>query len=136
VGAGEHTDEIDRDQPLPQLRIGLGEEPELIGAGVVDEDRERPALGDQPRRGGRVGDVQWGGLGADLRRDRPRAVDVEITDHHVGALGRKPRRDRCADPARAACDKRASALEPHRGASICARPIRASGRRGIDCRDP
>ena len=41
VGAVEDAAEVDRDHPLPLLGRRVGEEAELVGAGVVDEDVER-----------------------------------------------------------------------------------------------
>jgi len=117
--AGEHADQVYGQQPLPLAGVGIGEEPELVGAGVVDEDRERAVLGDQVDRRLRLGDVQRGGLGADLAGERPGAVEVEVSDHDVGALGGEPCAGRRPDPARAAGDEHLLTLESHRRRSIC-----------------
>ena len=76
-------------------------------------------LGDRPSSAdSRIGDVEARRLGADLGGDPLGAVDVDVADHDLGALGGEPARDRGADPARAAGDQRLSALEPHRRGSI------------------
>ncbi len=47
VGARQDADQVDGDHPLPHARVGVGEEAELVGPGVVHEDRERAVRLDQ-----------------------------------------------------------------------------------------
>ena len=103
------------DQPLPLLGAGVGEEAELVGAGVVDEDVER-AADRLDRRSRRVeaGDVELERVAVGLARDPLGAGDVDVADPDLGALGGQARRDRGADAARAAGDQRLPSLQSHR----------------------
>jgi 8-hydroxy-5-deazaflavin:NADPH oxidoreductase len=47
-----------------------------------------------------------------------RPLEVHVADQDFGSLGGEPRRDRGADPARAAGDQRLASLQPHRARSI------------------
>ena len=98
--------------------VGVGEEAELVGAGVVDEDVERAGRLDRGLGGLEVGDVELERVAVDLAGDALGALGVDVADPDLGALGGEPRRDRGADPAGAAGDQRLSSLQPHRARSI------------------
>ena len=66
VGAVEDADEVDREHPLPLLRRRVGEEAELVGAGVVDEDVERAGRLDRRARRLQIGDVELERVAVDL----------------------------------------------------------------------
>ena len=121
------------------LGVGLGEEAELVRAGVVDQDLERARC--STTAAAEAGSVtsRADGLAADLAGDLagPSVFRSPITT--LGALGGEPARDRRADPARAAGDQRLATLEPHPRGSICARgPWQAHGAKYTPppCRSP
>ena len=53
-------------------------------------------------------------MAADLARDPLGALEVDVADPDLGALGGEPRGDRGADAAGAAGDQCLPSLEPHR----------------------
>ena len=57
-----------------------------------------------------VGDVELDRVAGDLARDLLGALDVEVADPDLGALGREPGGDRGADAARAPGDQRLTSL--------------------------
>ena len=80
VGAGKGRDQIDREQPGPIVRRRVGEERMLIGAGIVDDNIERPVLRHDLLHHAGVGDIE-------LRRGR---ADLPgETRSHV-AISRSP----------------------------------------------
>jgi hypothetical protein len=138
-------------RPAPALDRQIREEREVVDAGVVDQHVERAGVRDHARDGRRVGDVERHGTRA-ARADRcadtraaragrraycrgepARGLAVEIGDHHLGALGGEPRRDRSADAARPAGHEGLPSAEPHRPVNrgvrrsmTAAKPSRAS----------
>ena len=73
-----------------------------------------PAASTAARADLEVGDVELDRVAGDLAGDPLGALDVDVADPDLGALGGEPRRDRGADPAGAAGDQCLPPLEPHR----------------------
>ena len=110
--------EVDPDHPLPLLGRGVGEEAELVGAGVVDEDVEGAGRIDSGPGGLEVGHVELDRVPVDLSRNALSAVGVDVADPDLGALGGEPSSDRGADPAGATGHQSLSSLQPHAPSSI------------------
>ena len=74
-----------------------------------------------------VGDVELDRQPGDLARDLGGALEVQVADGHLGALGGEPPRDRRADPAGAAGDEGLLALRASwRSAAYSGRPVACS----------
>ena len=77
-----------------------------------------PALSTAARADSRLGDVELDRVAGDLAGDLLGALDVDVADPHLGALGGEPAADRGADAARSAGHQRLSPLESHAARSI------------------
>ena len=117
MGAVEDAAEVDRDQPLPLLGRRVGEEAELVGAGVVDEDVERADGLDRrrapPRGSVTSSSIAWPLISPATRSAPSRLMSPTQTSAPSAA---SRRRDRGADPAGAAGDQCLPPLQPHQGA--------------------
>ena len=60
-----------------------------------------------------LGHVELERVAGDLAGDLLGALDVDVADPDLGALGREPRGDRGADAAGASGDQCLSSLQPH-----------------------
>jgi hypothetical protein len=116
--------EIDGDNFLPELRIGIEEIRSAIPAGIVDQERRRPrrrlkcidgALHRVVVRdvGGMKADLA--ALGPDLARDLLAARGIQIEDADHATFVRQPPRDRRADAVGAAGEQNGLVFQsPHR----------------------
>src|SRR5581483_1580589 len=114
MGQPQRALEVDLDDPVPELLVGLDERLEVVPAGVVDEHVDFSELGphlrDPGRDAGAVGHVE-----PDAERSVAGRTDrlsgllssgaVEVGDRDGTAVGRQRVDDRTADPARAAGDQ-------------------------------
>ncbi len=107
------AEDVDPEQCLEVLRIGLKQELDLGDPGVVDEDVDAAELArdplDEPEDGVAVGDVgcdrdRPAAEGADLLGHLLGTFGINVVDGDVGAVGGQPERDGPADSPRRAGD--------------------------------
>ena len=102
MGDGERAAQVDAQHEVPQARVGLDEEGEEIGAGVVDEHVDRAErladLGDRGGDGLHVGDVHAHGVPFQLGGNGAGALLVEVGDRHARTFGGKAPSSGGTDP--------------------------------------
>jgi hypothetical protein len=105
--------QVDRDDPIPELRRGLHELHRDIPTGVVDQDVDATALDvdlpDGHGNGRMVGDVQRTqdqlvGEFLELAAQLLQARSVQVQSHDGGAFLTEPAHERTTDAARGAGD--------------------------------
>ncbi len=103
----------------------------LIGAGIVDDDIERPVQRHDPLHHARIGDIELCCGRADLRGDIGRTGDIEIADDDIGAGGGKRPDDGGPDALRSAGNEGAAAVEPPQGQGAGVRHVSAPRERRL-----
>ncbi len=100
MGAVKDALDVDCQQEIPKLLIGMDEEGEAVGAGVIDQDVDRTvARGNLIKgfvNGGKIGDVKLNRFAADLAGKLARGIDLQVGNDHGRPLGRQPARGRRA----------------------------------------
>ena len=125
MGDGQRAAQVDAEHEVPQLLVGVDEEREAVGPGVVDEhvDRAEAALdladGRAHRR--RIRHVQPAAEAVELASHLPGLGLRDVADRHARPLGCEQPRGRGPDPRGAARHERCLALEPHRQKPILGR---------------
>ena len=100
----ERPAQVDRDQLLPLLGLGIGEVLEPVPAGVVHEDVDGRFFQCRPGRLV-VGNVEHQGLAVNFCGDFPASSFIFIGNQNRGFFLRKARANRAADGAAAAGDE-------------------------------
>jgi hypothetical protein len=117
VGDGERAAQVDGEHEVPQSGVGLDEEGEEVGAGVVDEHVDRPERsldrGDGGIDGVCVGDVHQAGVPVELGGDGASTLFVQVANRNARALGCKAPSGCGPNPRCPAGDERDLALQTH-----------------------
>jgi len=119
------ADQVDVHHPLPERLVAVLEEAELVRAGVVHEQRERPERGLRRRNRilhrRRVAHVHQDRLAVHLGRDLTGSVEVHVADRDPRTLGGQPPAGGGTDAAGAPGHEHGSVLESHPAAAYYSR---------------
>src|SRR6185312_2231213 len=108
-----------------------GEERVLIGAGIVDDNIERPMPGHDLLHSWSVGDIELRSDRADLPSQIGSTGDIEIADDDIGAGGGEYPHDGGPDAVRSARNEGAAAVEPAKRQGAGVRHLSASRERRL-----
>ncbi len=103
----------------------------LIGAGIVDDNIERPVMRHDLLHLTGVGDIELRGGRADLPGEIGSTGDIEIADDDFGAGGRKGPHDGRPDALCSARNEGAAAVEPSERQGAGVRHLSASRERRL-----